>query len=180
MFCLQNKNNKAFTLLELLVVIAIIGILTSVILASLENVRARARDAAKNEEARQIIVALEMYYQTYGGFPSNNAISTGTNRCLGFNTGEFCLGSSRQGNTDLNLEIRKFMPGLSANRSPVPSNLIGIWYSCNGFNFINSNSMCTGYVLTWHLSSSIGNCAGGLEPETVIDGVERCRHTSAN
>ncbi|MEK9175103.1 MAG: type II secretion system protein, partial [Patescibacteria group bacterium] len=53
---------KGFTLIELLVVIAIIGILASVVLASLNSARAKSRDARRIADVKQIQLALELYY----------------------------------------------------------------------------------------------------------------------
>ncbi|MBU3925563.1 prepilin-type N-terminal cleavage/methylation domain-containing protein [Patescibacteria group bacterium] len=56
------KNKKGFTLIELLVVIAIIGILASVVLASLNSARKKSRDARRIADVKQIQLALELYF----------------------------------------------------------------------------------------------------------------------
>lgn len=64
-FKIKNKNtifNKGFTLIELLVVVAIIGILSSVVLSSLNTARSKARDARRLQDIKQIQVALNLYY----------------------------------------------------------------------------------------------------------------------
>lgn len=53
---------RGFTLIELLVVIAIIGILSSMVLVSLRGARAKARDARRESDIRQIILAMELDY----------------------------------------------------------------------------------------------------------------------
>ena len=63
-----KKNSKGFTLIELLVVIAIIGILSSVVLASLNSARKKARDARRLADIKQIQTALDLY------FDANNSV----------------------------------------------------------------------------------------------------------
>lgn len=80
-----QKKEAGFTLIELLVVIAIIGLLSSIVLASLNAARAKARDAQRQSDVHNIDIALEEYANDHNGlYPPNNptyvsAISTNTN-----------------------------------------------------------------------------------------------------
>lgn len=67
---MRIHNNKGFTLIELLVVIAIIGMLASVVLASLNSARSKARDASRLSDMKQLQLALEMYYDDNNRYPT--------------------------------------------------------------------------------------------------------------
>ncbi len=63
------KLKGGFTLIELLVGISIIGLLSSVVLASLNSARIKARDVRKLSDLRQIYTALELYNHENGHYP---------------------------------------------------------------------------------------------------------------
>jgi prepilin-type N-terminal cleavage/methylation domain-containing protein len=72
------KNSKGFTLIELLVVIAIIGILASIVLASLNTARAKGSNASIKSAMGQLRSQAEMFYDdatlgngTYTGVCTN-------------------------------------------------------------------------------------------------------------
>lgn len=77
----KSKGNKGFTLIELLVVIAIIGILASVVLASLNSARIKSRDTTRAAQIDQVMKALSMYHLDTGSYPGS--ISTGHADCGG-------------------------------------------------------------------------------------------------
>jgi len=56
------KNTKGFTLIELLVVIAIIGVLSSVVLASLNVARGKGANAAVRQNMNALRAQAEVYY----------------------------------------------------------------------------------------------------------------------
>ena len=82
---MRMKTTRGFTLIELLVVIAIIGILSSVVLASLNTARVKARDTRRVSDIKSIQLALEFYYDTVGYYPTSIAplvVSSGTGGSL--------------------------------------------------------------------------------------------------
>lgn len=65
-------KKRGFTLIELLVVIAIIGLLSSVVLASLNTARAKSRDARRLADLKEMQKALALYADDHGGkYPVN-------------------------------------------------------------------------------------------------------------
>lgn len=71
------KALHAFTLLELLVVISIIGLMASVILASLTNAEQEAHDKRRVADLKQIEAALNLYYSRYNAYPTEASGANG-------------------------------------------------------------------------------------------------------
>ncbi len=80
----MKKYNKGFTLIELLVVIAIIGILASVVLASLNSARAKGADAAIKSNLSNTRAAASMYWDTNSGY---SIAGTAVTAIVGTNAG---------------------------------------------------------------------------------------------
>ncbi len=75
----KTFTRTGFTLIELLVVISIIGILSAVVLTSLNGARQKGRDARRISDVKQIQLALELYYDANNRYPltigpANNSV----------------------------------------------------------------------------------------------------------
>lgn len=84
-FFTKDKANRGFTLIELLVVIAIIGVLASIVLASLNNARRKSRDARRVTDIKQLQLALELYFDGVGAgqYPASSATCDATANARG-------------------------------------------------------------------------------------------------
>jgi len=65
----MKKSEKGFSLIELLVVIAIIGLLTAGVMAGLNIVREKARDARRIQDVNEIKKALSLHLISENTFP---------------------------------------------------------------------------------------------------------------
>lgn len=129
----RDKNNAGFTLIELLVVIAIISMLSSVVMASLNSARSKARDAQRLSDVKQFQLALGLYYDKYGSYI--NTIAEG-----------FPLGIPTNATTALAPLITEgFIPSISTNPKPLSC---GKWgnevyvYGSSVWDLIGLESAC--------------------------------------
>ena len=127
-----HNTSRGFTLIELLVVIAIIGLLSSVVLASLNTARAKARDARRLSDLHQIQNALEFYASdNAGSYPSTGSMSN-----VYIDTG------CPQSVTSPDMKTETWIPGLtptyisSLPKDPNPINGGCYMYSSNGNKYL--------------------------------------------
>lgn len=82
---LHRKNGAGFTLIELLVVIAVIGLLASIVSVATNSARAKARDAKRRGDLRQLVTALALYYDANSGaYPSTGESGNWYGNCATF------------------------------------------------------------------------------------------------
>jgi type II secretion system protein G len=124
----MSLKNKGFTLIELLVVIAIIGLLSSIVLVSLNSARAKARDTKRKADMNNIITAIEMYYDSNNAYPS---------------TGGSWWGVCVNGGSRTTSGANAYIPGVTPNYITVlptdprgdTSGWSGYLYKSNGTNY---------------------------------------------
>jgi len=73
----MKSHKPAFTLVELLVVVAIIGLLASISVIALSSARTKARDARRVGDVKQVTTALELFFNDYGRYPTDQEWALG-------------------------------------------------------------------------------------------------------
>lgn len=106
-----SRQQNGFTLVELLMVISIIGLLSSIVLASLATARAKARDMVRLSDLKQLQIALEMYRTDNGAYPATFAVGDSTVWKAGMNN---CVnGVSGSGYLDSDLSNGGYIHGVA-------------------------------------------------------------------
>ncbi len=138
----QHNNRKGFTLIELLVVIAIIGILSTLAVVALGNARSKSRDAKRVADMRQIMSALELYYNDAGQYPTTGAVVPGGSISY---TGSI------------------YMAQIPSN--PSPNNDGGVCPASTNYSYVSYNSHAS-YAIQYCLGADIGDIEAGTHHAT--------------
>lgn len=111
-----NKTfKKGFTLIELLVVIAIIGLLSSVVMTSLNTARIKSRDTRRKADIKQLEIALEFNYDKYGSYTQPENLCSDTS----YGAIGSCGGAGGTGNWDANSDLRDLVTDSFLSALPV-------------------------------------------------------------
>lgn len=155
----KYRHQKGFTLIELLVVIAVIAILASVVLASLNSARAKARDARKKADFKNISTALYLYHDTYGRMPPSY----------------FTYGTNNEGEGGGNYELSMQDLVTAGFLSSIPKSPGGAKYYYYNYEGIPS----VGALLVTHLEAIPDNTVG-VSPSCRPFDQNWCSNTIAN
>lgn len=168
---LRGGLNKGFTLIELLVVIAIIGILASVVLASLNSARVKARNAAHVSQLREYQKSFEMYFANHGVYPPQGAATWG---CLGtgYPRSQTCWSTSAYNESNsapLRAAIAPYMSG-----EAIPGSLKHSYYHGAMYRVLNGGR---NYQIIYILEGTDQTCPIGNFNVNYSGSVTRCDYT---
>ncbi|MDD3102359.1 MAG: type II secretion system protein [Patescibacteria group bacterium] len=161
---MEKKNKKGFTLIELLVVVAIMGLMAALAIISLNQARAKARDARRVADVKQIQTALELYYMDKDKYPDAPAPTVlDGSKCLGNG------GFAAQGSCTAPI----YMGLIPTNPAPMNDG------SCSTPNSsytyaIDGGATNTSYHIRWCLGAKTGELGAGIHhatPAGLVDGL---------
>jgi|GEM_PF-1706921 len=166
---MNTIQERGFTLIELLVVIAIISLLSSIVLASLNDARAKSRNSVRLQEINAYARAAELFQTNGGRYPDGgiNWTVAPSYRCLGRGVGGTCFVAIYTGNAALDAQ---FAPNMSKTVAGTDTGLAlgGYAYRCI---VTTSGAPCYQYTILYQLEGTNQKCAGGFQVDPAYNTV---------
>lgn len=168
---------RGFTLIELLVVISIIGLLSSVVLSSLNSARTKADDSQRNSIVGEYVKALTLAYDAAGTgqYPATGNTSWW---CLGdyaptgpgnYGTLTACYFNIYAENTTVNTAVATYLSSLPVLK---PVTLFGtVVFSQPIYRCPNAGN-CSQAEIQWFLQQSNQQCIKGATPSAISTGTQ--------
>jgi len=175
----MQKNNKAmpfgrqgFTLIELLVVIAIIGLLSTLSVVALNNARAKARDANRISDVKQMQTALELYFNDCNGYPNYDAAG-GNNYDGSAATTLTTDAVYNNGTRDCGTTYGAYMPKIPATVTPADGTCDATTQNPYRYTACTAGGVCDGssgasYTIGYCLGSPSGTLSAGPHTATPL------------
>jgi len=150
-------KKKGFTLIELLVVIAIIGLLSTLAVVALNSARAKARDAKRVADIKQVQTALELYYNDAEGYPVQTIADLGTSVTV------LCWADECTEGTDCGFlaAAANCATGATTYMGLVPENP-----EPNGIDYAYDATAASDYTIEFELEGSTGSLDAGTNCAT--------------
>lgn len=185
-------QKRGFTLIELLVVISIIGLLSSIVLAAVNNARKKADDTQRNQIAEEYRKAIALAYDADGSY--STVPLPGVGYCIGdysptgpgnYGTQNVCglvltnnsydhhedsvVISGPAGNTG----IKRYLPSLPVMKEAF-INVSGLDYKFKGPVYgcasLGTGTQCIDPVLFWVLEQPNQKCIRGSDAVSTANG----------
>lgn len=182
-------KQRGFTLIELLVVIAIIGVLSTLAVVSFGSARAKARDAQRIAQIKQLQTSLELYYADNSSYPKQGGAGEPASALeLGTCTGADCevsvnaLTNLGFGLANANDVTTVYMPKISGDPSKTSLNAQN--YSYPGFRFCSTadvgSTTCevagtetgTSYAILFRLETNTSGLSAGANRFATPNGMQ--------
>jgi len=148
-------KTKGFTLIELLVVIAIITILSTVAMAGLNSARTKGRDAKRLSDIKSLQKALELYYDTCGGYPG-----LGTGAYVAITAGAGNLNTATQDGNCTVENLGTYMNPLPV--TPQPGGVDYTYCSMAEDSTVGAAGCDAAETTSYQITFNIENAAGSL------------------
>ena len=151
-----RKLVSGFTLIELLVVISVIALLSSIVFATLNSSRGKARDSRILQQYAQYKKAIILFSNETGHVPTSSGL-----KCLSDTSDNLCGYNNAWGeDPNVHSDLSKYMssfPSTEVIQVSGGSTWEGYVYSCR----VTTNGECTKARVYYVLHDTNANCAGG-------------------